>query len=74
MAGTKNEQRQTVRAQTAERGEGGLDDEWQHEQLVDVERKADGGDGADEPLSAAQAEWSGCHASLFYTVQFLSKS
>ena len=40
----------------AQRGDGRLDDERQHQQLVDVERKADGGDDADEPLRAGEAK------------------
>ena len=34
----------------AEGGDGRLDDEWKHQQLVDIERESDGGDNADQPL------------------------
>ncbi len=38
----------------AEGEEGGLDDQRQHEEFVDVEREADAGDDADEPLSGSE--------------------
>ena len=38
----------------AEREKGGLDDQGQHEEFVDVEREADAGDDADEPLSGGE--------------------
>ena len=41
---------------SGKREERWFDDEREHEQLIDIKGKADGSDGADEPLCAGEAD------------------
>ena len=49
-----NEIRHPFRAHAAERGERRLDDQWKHQQLIDIECEADCRDRADEPAGHRQ--------------------